>query len=63
MKASFKHMVLRRSWDSIAADHGLVVLTDHLHLADRAADVVADLIGTILPPSAAAWAASTHRSR
>jgi lysophospholipase L1-like esterase len=63
MKASFKHMVLRRSWDSIAADHGLVVLTDHLHLADRAADIVADLIGTILPPSAAVWAGATHRPR
>lgn len=32
-----------RSWDEIAAANGLYLLTDHIHLSDRGAAVVADL--------------------
>ena len=42
--AIFRRLVLRRSWDEIAEAHGLALLTDHLHLNDRAAAVVAELI-------------------
>jgi lysophospholipase L1-like esterase len=43
-----RHMILRQSWDAISARNGLTLLTDNLHLNDRAADVVADLIGEFL---------------
>lgn len=49
-KAAMQHRILRRSWDAIATRNGLVLLTDHVHLADRAADIVADLIGEHLEP-------------
>jgi acyl-CoA thioesterase-1 len=39
-----RRLVQRRSWDEISEAHGLALLTDHLHLNDRAAGVVADLI-------------------
>lgn len=48
LKAAARHMVLRQSWDDIAAVNGLAVLTDHIHLNDRAAGVVAELIGQVL---------------
>lgn len=44
MPSLFKHYVLRQSWDAISAAHGFVVLTDHIHLNDRAAGIVAELI-------------------
>jgi lysophospholipase L1-like esterase len=44
VRAILSHHVLRRSWDDISARNGLAVLTDHIHLNDRAAAVVADLI-------------------
>jgi hypothetical protein len=46
--AMLSHMVARRSWDDIARRNGLVVLTDHIHLNDRAAAVVADLVAEAL---------------
>ena len=39
-----RRLVLGRSWDRIAREHGLILLTDDVHLDDRAAAVVADLI-------------------
>jgi acyl-CoA thioesterase I len=42
--AAIQHYVLRRSWDDISARNGFVVHTDQLHLNDRAAAVIADLI-------------------
>ena len=42
--ALVRRLVLRQSWDEISRAHGLALLTDHLHLNDRAAAVVADLV-------------------
>ncbi len=42
--AIFRRLVLRRSWDEISEAHGLALLTDHVHLNDRAAAVVAELV-------------------
>ena len=39
-----RRLVRRSSWDEVSEAHGLVLLTDHLHLNDRAAAVVAGLI-------------------
>ena len=44
VRAILSHAVLRRSWDDISRRNGLAVLTDHIHLNDRAAAVVADLV-------------------
>ncbi len=44
VRAMLSHMVLRRSWDDISRRNGMVVLTDHIHLNDTAATVVADLV-------------------
>jgi lysophospholipase L1-like esterase len=44
------HLILRRTWDEVSRRNGLTVLTDHIHLNDRAAAVVADLIGTAIAP-------------
>jgi lysophospholipase L1-like esterase len=44
VRAVLRHMALRQDWDRISADVGLNVLTDHIHLNDRAASVVAGLI-------------------
>lgn len=35
--SSFRHYVMRRSWDQVAAHNGFVVHTDGIHLNDRAA--------------------------
>jgi acyl-CoA thioesterase-1 len=43
-----KHFMQRKSWDTVSADHGLELLTDHIHLNDKAAAVVAALIGDFL---------------
>ena len=42
--AAMKHRLLRRSWDDISTRNGLFALTDHIHLNDRAAAIVADLV-------------------
>jgi lysophospholipase L1-like esterase len=39
-----RRLVLRRSWVEVSDAHGLALLTDHVHLNDRAAAVVAELI-------------------
>lgn len=44
LRTAFEHYVLRRSWDEVAAGNGLTVLTDHIHLSDRAGRVVEDLV-------------------
>ena len=38
------HFVLRRSWDDVSQRNGLALLTDHIHLSNRAARVVAELV-------------------
>ncbi len=48
LKAAFSHVLLRRSLDEIARRNGLAVLTDHIHLTERSAEVVADLISDFL---------------
>jgi len=42
--ALFQRLVLRRKWDAISARAGRVVLTDNIHLNDRAASEVATLV-------------------
>lgn len=44
VRAILSHHVLRRSWDDISRRNDLSVLTDHIHLNDRSAAVVADLV-------------------
>jgi lysophospholipase L1-like esterase len=44
LAAQLEHHVLRRSWDDIGAGNGLALLSDHTHLGERAARVVADLV-------------------
>ena len=46
--ATLGSMLLRRSWDEVARRNGLIALTDHIHLSDRSAAVVAELIGAFL---------------
>lgn len=48
LKAAVSAFLFRRSWDDIARQNGMIVLTDHLHLSDQAAQVVADLLGDFL---------------
>ena len=48
VRAILGHTVLRRSWDDISRRNRLTVLTDHIHLNDRAAAVAADLVGGAL---------------
>jgi acyl-CoA thioesterase I len=44
MKVQFKHHVLHRSWDDLGTSNGLVLLTDHTHLGERAAELLAELV-------------------
>jgi len=48
IKATLSHRLLRRSWDAVSARNGLVLLTDQIHLNDRAATVVADSVAEFL---------------
>ena len=43
--AMIQRKLLRRRWDKVAARRGRVVLTDNIHLTDRAAREVAALVG------------------
>ena len=43
--AMIQRKLLRRRWDKVAARAGRVVLTDNIHLTDRAAREVAALVG------------------
>lgn len=54
--ALVRRLVRRQAWDQISDAHGLALLTDHLHLNDRAAAVLADLIASWL---AEPWAELT----
>jgi lysophospholipase L1-like esterase len=45
VKSLVSHLLLRRSWDEVSRRHGLTVLTDHIHLNDRAAAALAELVG------------------
>jgi acyl-CoA thioesterase-1 len=42
--ALVRRLVLRRSWNEVSEAHGLALLTDNLHLNDRAAAIVAELV-------------------
>ncbi len=44
VRSILSHTVLRRSWDDISRRNGMTVLTDHIHLNDRAAAVIAGLV-------------------
>lgn len=44
VRAAVARHALGRSWDAISDQAGMVLLTDHLHVNDRAAAVVADLV-------------------
>lgn len=44
-KASLQRYLLRRSWNQIAEMNGFTLLTDHIHLNDTAADMLAQSIG------------------
>ena len=46
--AAIRHHVLRQSFDHIAALNGFSILTDSIHLSERGADVVAELIAAWL---------------
>lgn len=46
--AVLRHMVLRQGWDRVSRASGLHVLTDHIHLNDRAAAVLAGLVEEFL---------------
>ena len=48
LRVWIKHFMQRKSWDAVSADHGLELLTDHIHLNDKAAAVVAALTGDFL---------------
>jgi lysophospholipase L1-like esterase len=48
LKATFGHLLLRRSFTEIARRNGLSVLADHVHLTERGAEVIADLIAESL---------------
>lgn len=52
-KAVFQKYVLRRSYDEIAAENGLILHSDLLHLNSRGAGIIADLIGEFLTDTAA----------
>jgi len=54
ISSALRHCVLRRSWDAVAAANGFALLIDGVHLNDRAASVVAELVGRFLAEDAAA---------
>ena len=50
-KAIAKHYVLGQSWDEVSAQNNLHLLTDCVHLNDRAAEMVANLAGDFIAAS------------
>ncbi|MFD1932959.1 SGNH/GDSL hydrolase family protein [Nonomuraea mangrovi] len=44
LRVALQHYLLRRSLDDIATGNGLTMLTDHIHLNDRAGTLIADLV-------------------
>jgi acyl-CoA thioesterase-1 len=51
VKAQFEHHALRQSWDAVSAGNGLALLSDHTHLSERAAQVVAGLVADFVTAS------------
>jgi lysophospholipase L1-like esterase len=51
VKAQFEHHALRKSWDAVGAGNGLALLTDHTHLSEHAAQVVAGLVADFVTAS------------
>ena len=43
-RALVHRLILKREWDRSSDGAGLTVLTDHVHLTNRAATMVADLV-------------------
>jgi acyl-CoA thioesterase I len=48
IRASLSHNWLHRPWDRISAANGLTVMTDHVHLNDRAAALAAELVADFI---------------
>lgn len=48
LRAALKRYVLRKKWHEISADHGLALLTDHIHLNKQGAQIIVSLIGEFL---------------
>ncbi len=46
VSSTASHILLRRSWNDVSRRNGFTVLTDNIHLNDRGATVVADLLET-----------------
>src|SRR6202453_1515858 len=44
MKSAFQKYFLRRGWNAISAGNGYSILTDGIHINDRAGNILADLI-------------------
>jgi acyl-CoA thioesterase I len=53
LRAMFVHHARRKPWTAISAQQGLVFLTDHVHLNDHGAAIIARLIGDFLTSDAA----------
>jgi len=54
ISSALRHWVLRRRWDAVAAANGFALLIDGIHLNDRAAAVVAELVEGFLAENPAA---------
>lgn len=48
LSAALKRYVLRKKWHEISAEHGLRLLTDHIHLNKQGAQIIASLISGLL---------------
>ena len=44
IKSAFQKYFLRRDWDAISAGNGYSILTDGIHINDKAGNILADLI-------------------
>lgn len=49
--ATVRRYAMGQSWDTVAERNGFYLLTDHIHLNDRGAQVIAELIGNVLAES------------
>lgn len=49
--ALLRHEALRQSWDAVSQANRLTLLTDHIHLNDRSALMIVELIEGFLKPS------------
>ncbi len=46
--ATVRRYALGQSWDTVSERNGFYVLTDHIHLNDRSAQVIVELVGEVL---------------